>query len=129
SAAYLYSERAPERIAAHVPGARLLVVLRDPVERAYSSYLYQVARGLETAPTFAAALAEERRRGAEGWPPVWHYRAMGCYAEQLERYLARFPPEQLMVRFHEDLVRGPRAFMREVYAFVGVDPAFAFQTR
>jgi hypothetical protein len=129
SAGYLYSPRAPERIARHVPDVRLVAVLRDPVERAYSSYLYQVARGLERAPTFAEALADEPRRIAENWPPLWHYRRMGFYGAQLERYYATFARGQLHVGFHEDLAGDPRAFMRELYAFIGVDSGFAPDTR
>jgi hypothetical protein len=129
SVSYLYSPRAPRRIAEQLPDVRLIAVLRDPVERAYSTYLYQVARGLEPAGSFAEALADEPRRIAEGWHHIWHYRAMGEYGAQLARYLDVFEKDRMLICFYDDLVHDPYAFMRRVFGFVGVDEGFRPDTR
>ncbi|TCJ15544.1 sulfotransferase, partial [Rubrobacter taiwanensis] len=94
---YLYSERAAERIKRHVPEVRLIAVLRDPAERAYSSFLMLRRSGREPLEDFAAALEAEDRRVAGGWEYAWHYRRAGYYHEQLSRYYALFDPAQIRV--------------------------------
>ena len=129
SVSYLYSPRAPRRIAEHLAEVRLIAVLRDPVERAYSTYLYQRSRGLEPAATFADALADEPRRIAGGWHHIWHYRAMGDYGAQLARYLEVFEKDRMLICFYDDLVHDAHAFMRRGFHFVGVDEGLRLDTR
>jgi sulfotransferase family protein len=134
SPSYLFHPLAPERVAALLPDARLLTVLRDPVDRAFSHYQHEVALGREPLP-FEDALAaeEERMRGevqrmtsdpsyfSEAW---WNhtYVARGRYAEQLQRWFASFPPEQILVLFSDDLLQQPADTYARVLAFLGVDP-------
>jgi hypothetical protein len=119
---YLNSERAAERIRARVPGARLVAVLRDPAERAYSEYLMQVRDGRETV-SFEEALRAEPGRIREGWS-TGHYRERGRYFAQLQRYFERFERERMRVYLYEDLARDPRCLLRDLFGFLGVDPAF-----
>ncbi len=122
---YLYHPEAPERIHRRLPDARLVVLLRNPAERAYASYLHLVRDGRETVSSFEEALALERDRIAAGWEHLWHYREMGYYGAQLTRYGERFASERLHIvsydRFSADTLR----VVQEVFAFLGVDPAFA----
>jgi hypothetical protein len=133
----------PARIFESVPTARLIALLRDPVERAYSHWWHRYSRGLETLP-FGDAIGEnlseprgaERFAGEEGakrWREglinlgvATRYRLyvdLGFYAEQLGRYRERFDPSRIKVVFHEDLSRDPAAVTREVWSFLGVDPS------
>jgi hypothetical protein len=105
------------------PQTKMLVLLRSPAERAYSSYLYLVARGHETAPTFEEALKQEDERVAAGWHHLWHYRAMSRYGPQLQAFVERFGRERIFLGLHEDYVREPEPFLRSVLAFLELDPA------
>jgi len=128
SVSYLYRPATAERISRHLPRVRLVAILRNPVERAYSAYSYLRERGSETHTDFAAALAAEDGRVRDGWPHIWHYKRMGFYGEQLARYYARFDPEQVHVLTLDDFVEDPAREMAAVYAHVGVDPSFVPST-
>jgi Sulfotransferase domain len=129
STLYLYSERAPERIRRHIARARLVAVLRNPVERAYSAFSYLRERGSEPWASFLDALDAEDERVARNWSHIWHYRRMGFYHEQLFRYYARFDPEQIRVFLYEDLEADPLGVMRTLFEHIGVDASFAPDTR
>lgn len=118
----LYVPGTEARIRAAVPDARLLVVLRDPVQRAFSSWLHLVRDDRETLPFEAALLAENERVEAD-WIPLWHYQQVGTYAAQLERWWRHFPQDQLHVVWYEDLRADPHGVLRRVLAFLDVDPA------
>ncbi|MDZ4701670.1 MAG: sulfotransferase [Rhodothermales bacterium] len=121
---YLYDPSAPERIARRLPGVKLIVLLRNPADRAYAAYLHLVRDGREPATSFEEGLAREAERIAAGWEHLWHYRAMGFYGEQLERYYRLFSPEQLLVLRYEAFQRDPVALVAEVSRFLGIDAEF-----
>jgi hypothetical protein len=134
SPSYLFHPLAPERVAALLPRARLIAVLRDPVDRAFSHYQHEVALGREPL-TFEDALAaeEERMRGevdrmtrdptyfSEAW---WNhtYVGRGRYAEQLERWFSVFPRDQVLVLFSNELLQQPADTYARVLEFLGVGP-------
>ena len=124
SPVYLYDADAPRLIAEHCPDATLIVVLRNPVERAYSHFLHLVRSGREPLRDFEAALDAEPRRIEKGWEWSWHYRRMGGYAAQLARYRERFADEQIQVYFFEDLKADTVAFAQRVYRALGIDDTF-----
>lgn len=124
STLYLYEPQAPERIARSLPGVRLIAVLRNPVDRAFSNFLEHVHEGREPLMDFAAALRAEEERQARGWAPSWLYRGLGHYGRQIARFRAVFTANQMRVFLYEDLVRGSEQVFSEMYAFLGVDPEF-----
>jgi hypothetical protein len=121
---YLYNEKVPERIRHYVPQARLVAVLRDPVERAYSSFLHLVRNGREPLSDFAQALAAEKERIRNNWEWIWHYKSMGFYHEQLSRYYEAFGRNQIRIYLHEDLEDNPLEVLRDLFSFLGVDDSF-----
>src|SRR5581483_1430265 len=125
---YLYHPDAPPRIARYVPNAKLIAVLRDPAERAYSAFLYMRRDGREPIADFAGALAAEPARIRASWEWMWHYRAVGFYHRQLRRYFDLFPAEQIRVWLYEDLRANAAAVVRDVFRFLGVDDAFTPDT-
>lgn len=127
SPAYLYVPGTAERIAEAVPDARIVVILRDPVERAFSAYQHLLREGREPE-SFEVALTLEADRIAAGWGILWRYVDAGRYAAQLERYLAVFPRERILVLLHDDLVADAARTCREVFRFAGVDPDVALDT-
>jgi hypothetical protein len=134
SPGYLFHPLAPDRVAETVPHAKLIALLRDPVDRALSHYHHEVALGREPLSFGDALDAEpERTEGEEErlagdpryWSPAWWdhtYLARGRYAEQLERWLAVFPPEQLLVVASEELAADPGAVYARVLEFLAAAP-------
>jgi hypothetical protein len=120
SVSTMYYPEAITRARDEVPEARLICMLRDPVERAFSAYGFMRTRGWEPCATFEEALADEPRRIAAGWHHIWHYVAMGRYGEQLRHVLDVFPREQLLVLRHEDLVADPDAVLGRIHGFLGL---------
>jgi len=134
---YCFHPLALDRIASKLPAVRMIIVLRDPVERAWSHYAYEVARGNEDLG-FAEALAaepgriagaEERiRSGAAPDDREWRlhaYLPRGYYADQIEAVHARFDPSQLHVVVSEELFDRPLQVMNGVFEFLGVEPVTA----
>jgi hypothetical protein len=124
SASYLYSRRSPALIRKSIPDVRLIVVLRNPADRAYSNFLHMVRVGREPVTDFSQALAEEEVRKGEGWGPLWHYGSKGYYHEQLERYFDTFGEERILAHLYEDLRSHPFEVLRRTFEFLGVDEGF-----
>jgi Sulfotransferase family len=121
---YLYLPRACARIKHYLPEAKLIAVLRDPVERAYSSFLHMTRDGREPLNDFAQALRAEGGRIQDGWAPIWHYKQAGFYHAQLKRYYEAFAREQIRVYLYEDLNNDPVSVLLDIYRFLGVDETF-----
>lgn len=117
---YLYDRRAHDRLRAAVPEARLIAVLRDPVDRAQSNWMHLWSDGLEPLGDFLAAWEAEDDRVRRGWAPFWHYRRLGRYGEQLAHLLDRFPREQVHVLPYRELADTPYAALDAVCRFLGV---------
>ncbi len=133
SPGYLYNPYTPARVAACVPDAKLIVMLRNPVERAFSHYQMSVRRGRESLPFGEALdreaerlLGERRRLGvqaafAQGPGHRNHsYLARGHYAEQLEGWLEHFSRDQLLVLESERFFAAPEQVHAETMHFLGL---------
>jgi hypothetical protein len=118
---YLYDRAAIDRIRALIPGAKLIVILRDPVERAHSNWTHLWSAGLEPVGDFLSACEQEDRRVAEGWASFWHYTRVGRYGEQLEYLFEVFPREQVLVVRYRDLVDVPVATLDRICGFLGIE--------
>jgi hypothetical protein len=121
---YMYFEDAPTRIRRHIPDARLIAVLRNPVDRAYSAYTMLLREGRESISDFGRALAAEEERTRRNWEPIWHYAKMGFYARQIQRYWDVFDREQLKIVIYDDFNANPQAVVSDLYGFLEVDRAF-----
>lgn len=123
---YTYWPNSLERICAYNPAMKLIVVLRDPVQRAWSHWRMEYARGPETEP-FAWCIREGRQRlfAAEPWGHhrEFSYVERGFYGEQVERLLGLFPRKQLLFLRSDDLRRDPAAVLGRVRAFLGLPDA------
>lgn len=120
---YLYSAKAVERIEHYIPNVKLIAVLRNPVERAFSCYTHLIREGYEPL-SFAEGLQAEETRIQDNWAHLWHYRKAGYYYAQLKRYFDTFNREQIKVYLYEDLNADSTAVIQDVCRFLGVDDAF-----
>jgi hypothetical protein len=122
---YLYDRAAQARLAADIPGVKVIAVIRDPVDRALSNWVHLRADGLEPEADFLAAVRLEERRIADGWAPFWHYRGLGRYGEQLRDLYRHVPPERVCLLRYRQLVDSPRETLDRVSAFLGVETGVA----
>ena len=122
---YLESAPAAERLARDLPDVKLVFILREPADRAYSNYLWTRMNGIETE-TFKTALGLEEER-EQTLPEKWKfarpfsYYSRGLYSELLEEYLKRFPREQILILRFEDILDRPQDLARRLHAFLGVE--------
>ena len=121
---YLYHPQSPERIYQHLPDAKLIAILRNPMERAYSNFLHHLRDDMEPLTDFAKALQQEEERISNGWWWGYYYTKLGFYYEQLQRYLDRFEPSQLKVYLYEDLSNHPLNLLQDLFQFLNVDDSF-----
>ena len=128
---YLFHPLAAERIHAVIPAVKLIVLLRDPVERALSQYFHSRRLGLEPLELEAAFAAEEQRladaeaalnQGEAHRSHQQHsYLSRSRYEQQLPRFEALFTPEQLLVLRSEALFERPQQLWEQVLAFLELD--------
>jgi hypothetical protein len=119
---YLYDFAAHERIKSLIPSARLILLLRDPIDRAHSNWTHLWNAGLEPEADFLAACRDEERRKAAGWADFWHYMSLGRYGEQIQHLYRHFPREQVLLLRYRDLRDAPEATLDRVCTFLGVSP-------
>ena len=117
---YLYDRAAQLRIQATIPQARLIAILRDPVERAHSNWTHLWSAGLEPIDDFVRACEDEPRRISAGWAAFWHYLGLGRYGEQLEHLYTLFPREQVLVFRYRDLLDRPAETLDSICSFLAV---------
>ncbi|MCC6301280.1 MAG: sulfotransferase [Gammaproteobacteria bacterium] len=129
---YIFHPHAARRIRGHYPGARIILMLRDPVERAYSHYRYHVKLGVETLDFEGAIAAEPKRLEGELEKmmadetylseryKLFSYLRRGVYVEQIRRWHEQFPREQILILKSEDFFADPAACFRDVVRFLGL---------
>lgn len=117
SADYLAHPDAPARIAATLPGVRLVAQLRDPAERAYSDYCMLYRRG-QVGGDLRRYLTRRDRAGAR-------FLDGGCYARHLDRWFARIPRDAVQVLLYDDVCAEPVRVIDSVCAHIGVDTHLA----
>jgi hypothetical protein len=117
---YLHDRDAQRRIRRLIPTARLIAVLRDPVERAHSNWAHLWSAGLEPIGDPIAACAAEPERIAAGWAAFWRYVDLGRYGEQLQHLYDLFPRDQVLVLRYRQLHDEPAATLDRICAFLGV---------
>jgi len=129
---YLYHPEAARRIRENLPHAKLIAILRDPAERAYSHFIMRCNKAnpnlAEPIRDFAEALHAEDIRVQNGWLGGWHYKRRGFYYAQLKRYFDLFPSEQIRVYLYEDLRSNPQVVLRDIFRFLGVLETFQDST-
>lgn len=121
---YLYSPKAPERIRHYIPETKLIAILRNPVERAYSQFLMFLRDGREPLYDFAEAIEQEETRILNNWEWAWQYIRVGFYSVQLQRYFDTFDRSQIRVYLFDDFKTSPNSILQDIFQFLGVDNSF-----
>lgn len=121
---YLYTPGTAKRIKEVLPDVKMLAILRNPTDRAYSAYTHALREWKEPAGSFQEALALEQERINAGWGMLWHYTQAGFYSEQLMRYYRDFDSKQIKVVLYDDLVSDTYALLQTIFNFLEIDPTF-----
>ncbi len=135
SPTYISNLWAPARVRKVVPDVRLIAVLRNPIDRAYSHFQFSRRDGTEECDSFEDAVAREPERLQPEWERMaadprynsfnfggWSYLARSRYAEQLERWFALFPREQFLFLKAEDMSADPQQALDATHEFLGLPP-------
>ena len=120
---YIYYQKSPYNIKKYVPEMKLIAILREPVQRAFSNYVWAVRDRAEHL-SFAEALAAEESRIKDNWGLKWHYKNQGFYYQQLKPYYKLFPSSQIKIYLHDDLVNNPIKTMQDIFGFLDIDDRF-----
>lgn len=121
SASYLYYTHSLNAIHQANPNAKIICLLRQPVDRAYSAYMYLRSRLLEPDGCFESAFQQEQKRIQENWHHLWHYEQVGRYREQLTAVFDTFDTEQVLTLVYDDFRDDPMAVVSQCFEFIGVD--------
>jgi hypothetical protein len=121
-----FAEVAPA-IRRELPGARVVILLRDPIAKAFSQYMHLVRDGREPLP-FYQALQAEAERTRRGWSMIWRYAGSSRYAGRVRHYLDAFGPERVRVYRFEDFIADPQATLSELWHWLGIDATIRVDT-
>ncbi len=114
---YIFHPLVPKRLSETIPTVKLIVLLRNPVDRAYSQYRYKLRGGVFESLSFEDVLAHEVELLGSGTEIIYrHYNCLskGIYVDQLEGWTSRFPREQLLILKSEDFYADPQAVLKRV---------------
>jgi len=123
SVAYLWSETAASNIAARLPNAKVILILRDPADRSFSQYLHQATVGLVHTPFqehIEKCLRNRERTISEHYPML----EVGLYQRQVQRYLECFPRQNIRIYWYEEAWSQPERLLEDIFGFLGIDPGF-----
>lgn len=128
---YMYWQNAMKRIKDYNPDIRILIILRNPIERAFSHWNMEIQKGKENED-FLYALENEEERCRESLPlphRVYSYTDRSRYAVQLENIFSLFPKKQLMIIKFEEFVKHQEDILNHIFQWLGVDPSLASFSR
>jgi hypothetical protein len=120
----LYFPGAAENIQHFIPDAKLIAILRNPVDRAFSGFLHAVRKNHEQRDFREALEQEPVDSDFIWWGNGDYYIRPGFYSKQLSRYFERFDREQIKIVLYDDLTNDPQTLVRELFGFLGVDESF-----
>ncbi|MDN5870839.1 MAG: sulfotransferase [Nitrococcus sp.] len=121
SPSYLWDDQSPLLIRSRLPESKIIILLRDPIERAFSHYLADVRLGWQKLP-FHQALQADLDYPRKQWGQSHLYLELGCYVEQISRYFRNFGRENVKVVLFDDLKEEPMTCLTGICSFLGVNP-------
>jgi hypothetical protein len=117
---YLWSHAAHRRIADMLPEVRMIAVVRDPIDRAYSNWMHLWCDGLEPVADFCEAFGLEQERIHTGYAPFWRYRELGLYGQQLDHLFQYVDPDRVLVMRYRELIEDPVGAIDKASTFLGI---------
>jgi hypothetical protein len=124
---YLYYYQAAADIKAMNPEAKILISLRNPIDRAFSAYYHQVNKKIETL-SFRQALEQEENRIRDNYSFIWRYKDLGLYYKQVKYYLDVFGQENVKIILFDDIKNDIKSVIHEILQFLEVEPNLKIRT-
>lgn len=121
---YLQNLEAAKRIKKYIPNVKLIIILRHPVDRAYSAFMHLKRDSLEEIEDFQQALLVEEKRIKDNWGFLWRYKSMSLYSDALQTYFSHFDLQQIRVYLYEEFNYNPRQILKDIFSFLNVDNQF-----
>ncbi len=128
SPSYIFDEECSVLIHKYIPETKIIAILRQPVERAYSNFLHAKRSGKEKKLSFEAAFEEKDKR-KDNEDPKHYYMQKGYYTEQLDRYYKLFPKKNIKILLFDEVIKNPTAASQEIFKFLKVNSSFIPDTR
>jgi hypothetical protein len=126
---YLHKPECPERIHRHIPSARLIAILRNPVERAISAYYHYIKMGFAPVkPANKGLLEIIYGEHEEQYPRATEIIEFGLYHKHLSRYLNYFDREQMLIMLYDDIKKSPLDSLKEISRFLEIDEEYVPQS-
>lgn len=126
SPSYLFHFKAADEIKRHLGIVRIVFILRNPVDKAFSQYMHLFGEGLEKL-SFEEALQKELERKERGYSDMWLYKSSGYYAKALAHYVQVFGRENIRTYYYEELLNAPHSVLKDICTLAGADPLFQFE--
>lgn len=128
SNSYILYKNAPKLIFEDYPHAKIIVMLRNPIERAFSQYVMNLRLGKTLVKDFIEEIEQDAATKNTGWGANHQYLYIGNYYEQVKRYLDIFPEEQLLICWYNEYKANSEKVVKSIYKFLGVDENFGVDT-
>ncbi len=122
SSGYLYSTVAAENIYNQSPNAKIIIILRDPIDRAYSHFTMDLASGRSSTSSFTEAVKKDFSNPIKAWGGKHLYVELGLYADQVERYLKIFPSKNVKIINYRDWISDNQKILNEISLFLSIEP-------
>ena len=120
SVCYLWSASAAANIQSAIPNAKIILLLRNPTDRAFSQYLHNAADGV-VGGSFREHIENTKRNSSREFHPLYPFLENGLYYEQVKRYLEQFPRAQISIYVYEEAWRSPLTLLQDVFRFLRVE--------
>jgi hypothetical protein len=127
SPSYLFFSDTAEKIFDALGKVRIIAILRNPVEKAYSQYMHLVRDNLENL-SFLEALHAEEERKKNGWSDIWWYAKSSRYSDKIKKFFNVFGKDSAKVILFEEFTNDPSKILRDICDFIGVNGDFPFDT-
>lgn len=124
SPSYLYSPIAPKNIYKCIPQAKIIIILRNPVDRAYSQYRHFRRDSREPCSNFFKAFSLSRERLLNNWEWFWDYEGFGYYYSQVKRYYDLFDETNIKIYLYDDLKEDATLILKDLFGFLNVNQHF-----
>lgn len=128
SLSYMLYENTPKKIFETYPKAKIIAMLRNPADRAFSQYIMNLKQGKILENDFIKEIVQDDEQKIKGWGANHQYLMIGKYYDQLKRYYSLFPKEQIKIFLFDDYLKNPDSIVKEMFEFLGVDSQININT-
>jgi hypothetical protein len=128
SNSYILYEHAPVLIHAAYPKAKIIMMLRNPAQRAFSQYVMNLRLGKTKSQDFIQEIEADDQQAVKGWGANHQYLSIGLYYEQVKRYLDVFPKEQILICWYDEYKKDADKVVKTLFRFLEVDENFKVDT-